>query len=115
LDEFGPALPYSQYSKAIVVDLRNLYLGLLAGELYISRIAKENMRNLKNWIWNVRIGHDNKGQDLIKYALMAGVVAVVAVAIMPGLAVSISTSFWKIGSLMSELHRRAGDLTLAGL
>jgi pilus assembly protein Flp/PilA len=45
---------------------------------------------------------DQKGQDLIEYALMAGFVAVSAGAIMPGISVSISTIFSKIASVMTQ-------------
>ena len=49
------------------------------------------IRNLK---------HDESGQDLIEYALMAGFVAVSAGAIMPGVATSISTIFSKVASVI---------------
>ena len=45
---------------------------------------------------------DDKGQDLIEYALMAGFVAVAAGAIMPGVANSISTIFSKVASCMTR-------------
>jgi pilus assembly protein Flp/PilA len=45
---------------------------------------------------------DQRGQDLVEYALMAGFVAVAAGAIMPGVATNISTIFSKIASLMSR-------------
>ena len=48
-------------------------------------------------IWN-----DDRGQDLIEYALMAGFVAVAAGAIMPGVSASISTIFSKVASVMAE-------------
>ena len=48
-----------------------------------------------------QIRKDNRGQDLIEYALMAGFVAVAAGAIMPGVADSISTIFSKVASTMS--------------
>ena len=51
--------------------------------------------------WTLRIWGDERGQDLIEYALMAGFVAVAAGAIMPGIADSISTIFSKITSTMS--------------
>ena len=44
---------------------------------------------------------NQKGQDLIEYALMAGFVAVAAGAIMPGVATSISTIFSKVASVMT--------------
>ena len=49
----------------------------------------------------LKIWKDNRGQDLIEYALMAGFVAVAAGAIMPGVATSISTIFSKIASVMT--------------
>ena len=52
-------------------------------------------------IWKLRIWFDNRGQDLIEYALMAGFVAVAAGAIMPGVATSISKIFSKVSSVMS--------------
>ncbi len=45
---------------------------------------------------------DERGQDLIEYALMAGFVAVAAGSIMPGVANSISTIFSKVASVMSR-------------
>jgi len=59
------------------------------------------MRKIHNLVWKLRIWKDNRGQDLIEYALMAGFVAVAAGAIMPGVASSISTIFSKISDVMS--------------
>jgi pilus assembly protein Flp/PilA len=53
------------------------------------------MTRILNAIWN-----DDRGQDLIEYALMAGFVAVAAGAIMPGVSTSISTIFSKLASVM---------------
>jgi pilus assembly protein Flp/PilA len=58
-------------------------------------------------IW-LRIWNDTQGQDLIEYALMAGFVAVVAGAVMPGVANSISTIFSKIGSNMTTAASTPG-------
>jgi len=44
---------------------------------------------------------DKRAQDLIEYALMAGFVAVAAGAIMPNVAVSISTIFSEVASVMT--------------
>lgn len=44
---------------------------------------------------------DCQGQDLVEYALMAGMVAVAAVAAMPALSSTISNVFTKIGSMVS--------------
>ena len=52
-------------------------------------------------IWT-KIWRDERGQDLIEYALMAGFVAVAAGAIMPGVASSISTIFSKISSVLTD-------------
>ena len=57
---------------------------------------------MKNFMLKLQILKDQKGQDLIEYALMAGFVAVAAGAIMPGVASSISTIFSKVASVMSS-------------
>jgi pilus assembly protein Flp/PilA len=49
----------------------------------------------------LRIRQDERGQDLIEYALMAGFVAVAAGALMPGVSTSISTVFSKVASVMT--------------
>lgn len=59
------------------------------------------MNKLVNLALRLKIWKDNRGQDLIEYALMAGFVAVAAGAIMPSVATSISTIFSKISSVMS--------------
>jgi pilus assembly protein Flp/PilA len=43
---------------------------------------------------------DQRGQDLIEYALMAGFVAVAAGAVMPAVSSSISTIFSQVSSVM---------------
>ena len=53
-------------------------------------------------VQTMQIWKDNRGQDLIEYALMAGFVAVAAGAIMPGVATSISTIFSTVASVMSN-------------
>lgn len=45
---------------------------------------------------------DPQGQDLVEYALAAGMVAVVAVAAMPALSTTVSTVFAKIGSIIAS-------------
>ena len=53
-------------------------------------------RQLPRWqIWS-----DHRGQDIIEYALVAGLVSVTAVAIMPGVASSINIVFSKVNSIM---------------
>ena len=45
---------------------------------------------------------DEQGQDLVEYALAAGMVAVAAVAAMPTLSTTVSTVFTKIGSIINS-------------
>jgi Flp pilus assembly pilin Flp len=61
---------------------------------------------MKNLLLQLKIWKDQRGQDLIEYALMAGFVAVAAGAIMPGVATSISTIFSKVASVMSAAAAR---------
>jgi pilus assembly protein Flp/PilA len=60
------------------------------------------MKIVMNLLWKLRIWADERGQDLIEYALMAGFVAVSAGAIMPGVATSISKIFSKVASAMTS-------------
>jgi pilus assembly protein Flp/PilA len=50
------------------------------------------------------IWKDQRGQDLIEYALMAGFVAVAAGAIMPGVSEDISQIFSKVASVMEAAN-----------
>jgi pilus assembly protein Flp/PilA len=50
----------------------------------------------------VQIWKNEKGQDLIEYALMAGFVAVAAGAVMPSVANQVGTIFSKVNSQLSE-------------
>jgi pilus assembly protein Flp/PilA len=47
--------------------------------------------------WN-----DTQGQDLVEYALAAGMVAVAAVAAMPQLSTVVNNVFSKIGSIVTS-------------
>ena len=49
-----------------------------------------------------RFWNDTRGQDLVEYALAAGLVAVAAVAAMPTLSGVISNVFEKIGSMINS-------------
>ena len=60
------------------------------------------MKTIKDYIWKLRIWKDSGGQDLVEYALAAGLVAVAAVAAMPTLSSTVSTVFTKIGSIISN-------------
>ncbi|MBS1859728.1 MAG: Flp family type IVb pilin [Acidobacteria bacterium] len=46
--------------------------------------------------------HETQGQDLVEYALAAGLVAVAAVAAMPALSTTVNNVFTKIGSIISS-------------
>jgi pilus assembly protein Flp/PilA len=59
------------------------------------------MKRLLAVMVRFQIWRDNRGQDLIEYALMAGFVAVSAGALMPNISTSISTVFSKVGSVMT--------------
>jgi pilus assembly protein Flp/PilA len=62
---------------------------------------RNKMTAVMNAILKLKIWSDNRGQDLIEYALMAGFVAVAAGAIMPGIATSISTIFSSVASALT--------------
>jgi pilus assembly protein Flp/PilA len=66
--------------------------GLVAG--------RENMKQIVLGIWK-----DERGQDLIEYALMAGFVAVAAGAIMPTVSTNISQIFSKVSSVMTAANQ----------
>jgi pilus assembly protein Flp/PilA len=57
------------------------------------------MKNAKNFalsFWN-----DTQGQDLVEYALAAGLIAVAAVAAVPALGETVKNLFGKIQSLVN--------------
>jgi len=49
-----------------------------------------------------RFWQDTQGQDLVEYALAAGLVAVAAVAAMPTLSSTVNNVFAKIGSIIAS-------------
>jgi len=86
-----------------VVRNNNRKIHLAAGDSVIiaSDFPDVPVMNYADLFQFVRVWRDRRGQDLIEYALMAGFVAVAAGAIMPNVALSISTIFSLIGSVMS--------------
>jgi len=50
----------------------------------------------------IRFWQDTQGQDLVEYALTAGLVAVAAVAALPSLSVTINNVFSKVGSIVAS-------------
>jgi Flp pilus assembly pilin Flp len=71
----------------------------LLGEFHMEEKA---MYRILRVVILTRIWRDQRGQDLIEYALMAGFVAVAAGAIMPNVASSISTIFSQISSVLTS-------------
>ena len=59
------------------------------------------MKRIGNYILRLQVWKDTAGQDLVEYALAAGLVAVAAVAAMPTLSSTVSTVFTKIGSIIT--------------
>jgi pilus assembly protein Flp/PilA len=59
------------------------------------------MTRIKNNILKLQVWKDTSGQDLVEYALAAGLVAVAAVACMPGLSGTVNNVFTKIGSIVT--------------
>ena len=59
------------------------------------------MNYLNQYLLKLRIWQDEHGQDLVEYALAAGMVAVAAVAAMPALSTVVSNVFSKIGSIVT--------------
>lgn len=60
------------------------------------------MRNMIERMIQARLWKDTQGQDLVEYALTAGLVAVAAVAAMPSLTTTINNVFSKIGSIINS-------------
>ena len=58
------------------------------------------MRSLKNHL--VNIAHDESGQDLIEYALVAALIAIAAITSMKTLSTKISSAFTSIGTTLTS-------------
>ena len=50
----------------------------------------------------LKLARDERGQDMVEYALLAGFIAVAAGSILPGISGSISTIFSKMASLVAN-------------
>jgi len=59
------------------------------------------MNWLNNRVIQLQIWRDTHGQDLVEYALAAGMVAVAAVAAMPSLSTTVNNVFTRIGALIN--------------
>jgi len=60
------------------------------------------MKRLNESVLALRVWKDTRGQDLVEYALAAGLVAVAAVACMPSLSGTVNQVFTKIGSIINS-------------
>ena len=60
------------------------------------------MRKMFERMTQARLWKDTQGQDLVEYALTAGLVAVAAVAAMPSLTTTVNNVFSKIGSIINS-------------
>jgi pilus assembly protein Flp/PilA len=60
------------------------------------------MKRIQAQLWKIEFWKDTRGQDLVEYALAAGLVAVAAVACMPGLSGAVNQVFSKIGSIINS-------------
>ena len=58
------------------------------------------MRRMIRLLVQWKIWTDNRGQDMIEYALLAALVTVLAVAMLPGVSSSINIVFSKVNSIM---------------
>jgi len=60
------------------------------------------MKKLNAFLLKLRVWNDTRGQDLVEYALAAGLVAVAAVACMPALSTTVNAVFTKIGTIIDN-------------
>ncbi len=65
---------------------------------------KQRCRMLLSKFWS-----DSSGQDMIEYALMLGILAVAAGAVLPGVGSSISALFSQVGSVVKSANSAGGD------
>jgi pilus assembly protein Flp/PilA len=56
----------------------------------------------KLYVMISRLAREDRGQDLVEYALLAGFIAVAAGALLPGISGSISTIFSRMASVLSK-------------
>ena len=63
-----------------------------------------DVRKLCSFLENLK--RDERAQDMVEYALLAGFIAVAAGALLPGIADGISTIFSKVGSLVNNAAAR---------
>lgn len=69
----------------------------------------ENLwRSVRGWLRGARLDRDNRGQDMIEYALLAAFLAVAVAAFFPlDIAPSISTVFSKVVTILDSAPPQA--------
>ena len=67
----------------------------------VQTIKGERLTMTKLYIFLSNLARDERGQDMVEYALLAGFIAVAAGATLPGISTSISTIFSKMASVTS--------------
>jgi pilus assembly protein Flp/PilA len=60
------------------------------------------MKKMIAAVIRLQIWKDTQGQDLIEYSLMAGLIAVSAVAVVPSITTAISKAFSSVGSTITS-------------
>jgi pilus assembly protein Flp/PilA len=74
----------------------------MTGIVYSKAFPKQCRERRKMKLYVKNFWNDTQGQDLVEYALAAGMVAVAAVAAMPSLGSTVNTVFSKIGSIIAS-------------
>jgi pilus assembly protein Flp/PilA len=64
-------------------------------------IKRRRIEMTKLYIFLTNLAKDERGQDMVEYALLAGFIAVAAGAVLPGISTSLSTIFSKMASVTS--------------
>src|ERR1017187_10072735 len=72
------------------------------------------MKRIQEYVLRLQVWRDTGGQDLVEYALTAGLVAVAAVAAMPTLSAAVNTVFTQIGSIINNTVKYRAAPSTAG-
>jgi Flp pilus assembly pilin Flp len=64
------------------------------------------MRELNNILWRLRIARDHRGQDLVEYALLAGMLVVAGTAVFPGVQLTLRGLFSRV---LAALQGKLGE------
>jgi pilus assembly protein Flp/PilA len=64
---------------------------------------QDSMPAIMKTIWKLRICQDTHGQELVEYALVAGLLACACAAALPDIGTSVVTVFSKVLSVLSPL------------